>query len=264
MSNTQVTNNIKRKNIQFLFNHYIEIIQTNSTTLDSKLEHTTSVQLTELCHEGIAKYDDFFELDNDNSKVNRWLGYVQGVLITTGLLTVDGERDFTRPYLTEHRRIEDIEPKDEYPPETDKVKMFGNLKNIVGTDSQGRVLVEPKDCSLILIKHGDKFLGVSRKDDHSDIGLPGGKREYDESFQGCAVRETLEETGYKIRLLPKAPFEGHDQGLYCRTFMAEIIDDTRIPVDEAETGLVGWFEKQTFIDGSFGEYNIKMFKHFGY
>jgi len=30
-------------------------------------------------------------------KLNRWLGYVQGVLIERGVLTVEGERDATRP-----------------------------------------------------------------------------------------------------------------------------------------------------------------------
>ncbi|RWI96406.1 MAG: hypothetical protein EOR22_06505 [Mesorhizobium sp.] len=30
-------------------------------------------------------------------KLNRWLGYVQGVLIERGLTTVQAERDWTRP-----------------------------------------------------------------------------------------------------------------------------------------------------------------------
>lgn len=30
-------------------------------------------------------------------KLNRWLGYIQGVLITFDLTTVEAERDFTRP-----------------------------------------------------------------------------------------------------------------------------------------------------------------------
>lgn len=31
------------------------------------------------------------------NKLNRWLGYIQGVLIMTGQTTVKEERDFTRP-----------------------------------------------------------------------------------------------------------------------------------------------------------------------
>jgi hypothetical protein len=30
-------------------------------------------------------------------KLNRWLGYIQGVLIIHGFCTVESERDFTRP-----------------------------------------------------------------------------------------------------------------------------------------------------------------------
>lgn len=30
-------------------------------------------------------------------KMNRWLGFVQGVLISRGVTTVNEERDFTRP-----------------------------------------------------------------------------------------------------------------------------------------------------------------------
>lgn len=30
-------------------------------------------------------------------KLNRWLGYIQGVLIAWGVTTVEAERDFTRP-----------------------------------------------------------------------------------------------------------------------------------------------------------------------
>ena len=30
-------------------------------------------------------------------KLNRWLGYIQGVLIERGITTVEAERDWTRP-----------------------------------------------------------------------------------------------------------------------------------------------------------------------
>ena len=33
----------------------------------------------------------------DEAKANRWLGFVQGILIAGGLTTVQVERDFTRP-----------------------------------------------------------------------------------------------------------------------------------------------------------------------
>lgn len=32
-------------------------------------------------------------------KLNRWLGYIQGVLCERGITTVETERDFTRPFF---------------------------------------------------------------------------------------------------------------------------------------------------------------------
>jgi hypothetical protein len=32
-------------------------------------------------------------------KANRWLGFIQGIMIERGLLTVHEERDFTRPFF---------------------------------------------------------------------------------------------------------------------------------------------------------------------
>jgi hypothetical protein len=32
-------------------------------------------------------------------KANRWLGFIQGIMIERGLLTVQEERDFTRPFF---------------------------------------------------------------------------------------------------------------------------------------------------------------------
>lgn len=118
-------------------------------------------------------------------------------------------------------------------------------------------------CAMTLIKFGDHFLGVSRKDDHTDIGMPGGKSDPGESYADCAIRETMEETGYTVRLLDVPPYiaEGHNRT--CVTFLAQIVPTARRALDKSETALVGMFPKQAFIDGFSGEYNIHMFKHFG-
>ena len=53
---------------------------------------------------------------------------------------------------------------------------------------------------VILVNEDGKILSVSRKDDHSKLGLPGGK--VDESdgtdYKGAAIREVKEETGLNI------------------------------------------------------------------
>ena len=45
----------------------------------------------------IAEFEDGVITDAPLLKLNRWLGYIQGVLITKGATTVTTERDFTRP-----------------------------------------------------------------------------------------------------------------------------------------------------------------------
>lgn len=139
---------------------------------------------------------------------------------------------------------------------------FGENASIVLESSQAHV-EDVVDCSLVLIKRGNKYLGVSRKHDHNDIGLPGGKREAGESFEDCAQREATEETDFIVTLLQDEPYKGMDMGLYCQTYLAEITGKVAQARDPSETGIVDWFDKQAFIDGTFGEYNTAMFKHFG-
>lgn len=103
MDKLEAINNIKKENTLKVIRDYISIIECGKNDIDALLEHTSSRDLVTLLNEALDKYDEFMDLDNDNSKVNRWLGYVQGVLITVGYLTVQGERDYTRKYFTAHR-----------------------------------------------------------------------------------------------------------------------------------------------------------------
>jgi len=57
-----------------------------------------------LIQEGI---DRAYELPVD--KLNRWLGYVQHYLISNGLLSINGERDFSRPLYHEAYLNEGLE-----------------------------------------------------------------------------------------------------------------------------------------------------------
>ena len=97
----------KKKNLIFLFEHYVDIIKDNEDYINSQVRTTSAVEMIRLCNEAVELYDEFYLLDGDNSKVNRWLGYIQGILITINLTTIEDQRNFTRPYLTEHRKFKE-------------------------------------------------------------------------------------------------------------------------------------------------------------
>lgn len=103
VNSLQGINEIKKENTFKVIHNYISVIECGEREIDKLLEHTSSKDLIRLLNEALDNYDEYMELDGDNSKINRWLGYVQGVLITVGYLTVQGERDYTRKYFTAHR-----------------------------------------------------------------------------------------------------------------------------------------------------------------
>ena len=94
---------IKKENLITLFRKYSEIVRINPDWFRDKEGSFTQISLMELCTQAEIRYDEFFKLDGDNSKVNRWLGYLQGILIYKGLLNVEDERNETRRYLTAHQ-----------------------------------------------------------------------------------------------------------------------------------------------------------------
>ena len=57
-----------------------------------------------MCRTALENIDSF-----PVDKLNRWLGFVQGVLCMKGLITVEGERDYSRPLFHEAYQTEGLE-----------------------------------------------------------------------------------------------------------------------------------------------------------
>ncbi len=106
----------------------------------------------------------------------------------------------------------------------------------------------------------DVILGVSRKYDHNDFGLPGGKLEEGETYEECICREVKEETGLTVTSC-KEIFErsGIHKGreIFGKTFLCEV--EGEIHTDEPH--VVKWVDWDTLFNGSFGEYNKALFDH---
>lgn len=123
-------------------------------------------------------------------------------------------------------------------------------------------------CALIVRSspYGLTFLGVSRKNNPRDFGLPGGKVEHQESLYEALYREVLEETGYTITDTVLEVFRNTDQDGYEVVTLIAKIDHTveRKALAPNETGVVTWVSADELMKGSFGEYNKQLFESLGY
>lgn len=78
--------------LDILFTRYAKLAKANAAKLDALPLRCQSASVLALCGEAIKNGGDYPE-----DKMNRWIGFVQGVLASTGALDMDDEREFTRP-----------------------------------------------------------------------------------------------------------------------------------------------------------------------
>jgi ADP-ribose pyrophosphatase YjhB (NUDIX family) len=109
-----------------------------------------------------------------------------------------------------------------------------------------------KTAHVVLINEKGLVLGVSRKNDHSNFGLPGGKMDEEDNNDPMltAIRETKEETGldvYDLELI----FATHKNGNMGHTFLAKYKGE----INSDEPHAVEWLPFQVLINGGFGKYN---------
>ena len=116
-----------------------------------------------------------------------------------------------------------------------------------------------KYAAMALVFKNGKILSVSRKNDHSDMGLPGGKLDPGETFEAAAIRETEEETGLRVKVICHV-FDRVDDGFLGKTFFC-VLEDSGAEFVINESGRVDWVDWYDVFNGSFGEYNRNLYSH---
>jgi mutator protein MutT len=119
-------------------------------------------------------------------------------------------------------------------------------------------------CALVFNRN-NKVLTVSRRDDHADVGLPGGKVDPGETPEQAVVREVKEETGLELSILKSLMIDNDKHGYLVHAYLgkvdSEILDLTSL---EENAGVLAWRELQDLlIYSSFKEFNRKLFKKMG-
>lgn len=108
-------------------------------------------------------------------------------------------------------------------------------------------------CALIM--RGDYVLCVSRKDDPTDFGLPGGKVDDGETTLQALTREIKEETGLDVapqRLL----FKQKDGEFLVYTYHCLWSGE----VKTTEKGVVKWLKWENITtNGTFKDYNLALY-----
>jgi 8-oxo-dGTP pyrophosphatase MutT (NUDIX family) len=107
-------------------------------------------------------------------------------------------------------------------------------------------------AQVVLINDEGLVLGVSRKHDHNDMGLPGGKQDPEDGDDPMvtAIRECKEETGLDVTDL-KLVFAIHKGGNMGFTYLAKYSGK----IEHNEPHVVKWVPFQSLVRGTFGRYN---------
>jgi 8-oxo-dGTP diphosphatase len=122
-----------------------------------------------------------------------------------------------------------------------------------------------RNAAVMLIIKDGLILSISRRNDKTKFGLPGGRVEPDETPADAARRETFEETGIRVndcqliyrRVEPKESPDGEDFNTFCYLAIEWIGT-----AHNSEEGEVAWLTEAelTGPNGAFADYNSETIK----
>ena len=111
--------------------------------------------------------------------------------------------------------------------------------------------------ALIFNEDKSQLLGVSRKDNHTLFGLPGGKVDVGETLYEGLIREVKEETGLDVN--SAIPIFFREDGDFVA--VVYLVTDYSGEVSTTERGVVKWITFEDLKHGAFSEYNTILEEH---
>ncbi len=141
------------------------------------------------------------------------------------------------------------------------IKISHQILSFFGIKKLARWVLPHASC-VYLTNNDGQVLAVSRKNDSTKWGLPGGKKELLETDEQAAVRELYEETGLDVNVCHlRKIFEDIDDFEYWTTcYYVCLIFNCDIKKQIAGEGQVKWVDRDVLTSGIFGGYNTKAFK----
>ena len=120
-----------------------------------------------------------------------------------------------------------------------------------------QTLKSKKAVQAVLLNKEGQVLAVSRKTNHNDFGLIGGKVDPEDKDDLVAAikREVKEETGldiHNIKLIYTSEWDARTQYTFLADWSGEIYT--------TEPHVVKWTGFQEIINGTFGDFNIEVAK----
>ena len=121
-----------------------------------------------------------------------------------------------------------------------------------------------KAAGVLVTNEEGKILGFLRRGRRNPgYGLPCGSLESGETWDRAAKRETLEETGLRVELLPEPYLDRDTKGRVRTIIFRAVIVGGCMDAPSIREGYPEWITPKQLLSGPYAKFSLDMLQHFG-